>query len=491
MSERSGWFAVDKVGLSKLLRRKGLAFILYELVQNAWDTDTPDVSVELTPVPGAPLVRLRVEDKDPTGFDDLTHAYTLFAESNKKGDPKKRGRFNLGEKLVLSACEGARISSTTGTVYFEREGTELIRRTTRERQTGSSFEARIRMTRSELTEILDASALLIPPIPTYINGIELPSREPIHTFEATLPTEISDEEGYLRRTSRKTSIRVYKTPADGSNRIYELGIPVVTTDLPWTVEVMQKVPLNSDRDNITPAYQRELTVLVLNEMHDKLDPEHAALPVVLEALESERITGPAVTTILTHQFGEKRTIFDPSDPESNSNAFAHGCNVIAGGTFNRAQWASIKRTNAAMPSGKLYPTPKTYNPEGAMARTIPESEWTTGMKQTATYIKELVRRVLEIEIRVIMENEITQPYSANYGSQRLTFNAPRLGFEWFDLGKNSVEINDLLIHELGHEFEGNHLSGKYHQALTRIGSKIVELAITDPAFFRYHGVGAG
>jgi 3-(3-hydroxy-phenyl)propionate hydroxylase len=33
-------------------------------------------------------------------LSDLTHAFTLFAESAKKGDAEKRGRFNLGEKLV-------------------------------------------------------------------------------------------------------------------------------------------------------------------------------------------------------------------------------------------------------------------------------------------------------------------------------------------------------------------------------------------------------
>jgi hypothetical protein len=31
------WFEVDRQGLARLLERKGKEFVLYELVQNAWD----------------------------------------------------------------------------------------------------------------------------------------------------------------------------------------------------------------------------------------------------------------------------------------------------------------------------------------------------------------------------------------------------------------------------------------------------------------------
>ena len=39
-SIRMQWFDVDKAGLAKLLARKGKEFVLFELVQNAWDEDT-------------------------------------------------------------------------------------------------------------------------------------------------------------------------------------------------------------------------------------------------------------------------------------------------------------------------------------------------------------------------------------------------------------------------------------------------------------------
>src|SRR5215467_5436909 len=167
----NGWFEVDADGLAKLVRRKGMSFVLYELLQNAYDTEATKVTVELKPIKGKALARLVVEDNDPTGFAKLDHGFTLFAESLKKSDPSKRGRFNLGEKLVIAACERATLQSTTGTIYFERKGKELKRRESREKlKAGSRFEAEIRMTRDELQEVLVSARRLLPAIETWING---------------------------------------------------------------------------------------------------------------------------------------------------------------------------------------------------------------------------------------------------------------------------------------------------------------------------------
>src|SRR3990172_1784245 len=94
------WFEVDRAGLAKLVERRGKAFLLYELISNCWDTGATEVVVTLGEIGRA--VELTIVDNDVNGFADLTHAYTLFAESSRKSDPSKRGRFNLGEKLVLA-----------------------------------------------------------------------------------------------------------------------------------------------------------------------------------------------------------------------------------------------------------------------------------------------------------------------------------------------------------------------------------------------------
>lgn len=488
-----GWFEVDTDGLAKLVRRKGMAFILHELLQNAWDTDATKVEVELVAVAGRPLARLVVSDNDPTGFVRLEHGFTLFAESLKKGDPNKRGRFNLGEKLVIASCEKARLQSTSGTLYFERSKGELKRRETREKlPQGSRFEAEIRMTRQELEEVLAAAQRLLPPIPTWINGELLPEVKVLESLEVTLPTEIADEEGVLRRSTRKATVRVVPQ-ADGVSYVYEMGIPVVEIDLPWSVDVEQKIPLNQERDNITPAYRKLLVASCLNQMHQALTQEQAALPLIQEALGHEHLSDAAVSSVVTSQYGVDRVIFDPSDKEASNKATAKGYAVIHGGAYTKDQWDNIKRAGAALPAGRVFPTKPCYDPDGDPAMVIPESDWTDGMRAVASYCTRLAARLLDVQLEVVMEGVRKQSYDANYGKisgsttmSRLTFNVPRLGRKWFDLKSNFHAINDLMIHEFAHQFASNHLSSDYHDALSRLGASLLEVGLQEPEFFAQH-----
>jgi hypothetical protein len=295
-------------------------------------------------------------------------------------------------------------------------------------------------------------------------------------------TEIEDSEGYLRRTARKTEVRVLR-PVGGVSYIYEMGIPVVETDFPWSIDVGQKIPLNADRDNVTPAYRKALGVLVVNEMHQDLSREQANSPIVQEALESPDVIPEAVQTVLTQQYGVKRTVYDPSDPEANSNAVANGYVVIHGGAYNGSQWDTIRRAQAAAPAGQLFPTPKPYDPEGKPARHIPEDEWTPGMRAVADFCKMAAKHVMDANITVVMENEFTQPYGANYGHRRLTFNVPKLRKSWFDLANNFTGVVKLVIHEFGHHYAMNHLDEDYHDALSKLGAKLTQLALQNPKLF--------
>ena len=96
----NNWFDVDKAGLAKLMAGRPKAFIVFELLQNAWDQNITEVDVTIESVPGTRNAQIAVIDDAPDGFADLRDAYTLFAESRKKANAEQRGRFNLGEKLV-------------------------------------------------------------------------------------------------------------------------------------------------------------------------------------------------------------------------------------------------------------------------------------------------------------------------------------------------------------------------------------------------------
>lgn len=478
------WFDVDKEGLAKVTRRRGLAFIGTELVSNCLDTGATCVEVVLEPIPNTPKVRIRVTDDDPDGFKDLTHAYTLFAESEKKADASKRGRFNLGEKLVLAVCEEARIVSTKGTVVFDSKG----RSENGEKQAhGTTFTGIVRMTRDELNELRETMKLIIPPAhcTVTLDGEKLATRTPLQTFEATLPTEIADEEGYLKRTHRKTTVRVFAPAVHGVSRLYELGIPVVDIDLPWDVDIAQKVPLNSDRDNVTPVTHKAICVAVVNAMHKFLKPDEATLVGVQEALSDKRIETEAVQTILTHQHGDKRVVLDPRDPEANARAFQQGFTVIRGSAYSKDQWEQIRRAQAAPAATALFPTKQIYSddPNADVAKTIPEEEWTPGMKNIAEYATELAWRTIHKAVSVRFETRFGAIDAANYNPMgALCFNISRLGYAWFDQGPSET-VDRLLIHEFAHQY-GKHLTDEFDDGMAKIGAKMKSIALEEPEFFR-------
>ena len=291
------WFAVDKQGLADLVSSKGKVFILHELLQNAWDCPAvKQVDVDMVPVEGKPMINLTVTDDDPDGFKDLTHAYTLFAPSEKKSAPERRGRFNLGEKLVLSLCTSATISSTTGTVSFDKEGrhTSKIRR-----ESGTLFQATVRMDREEFAGVLSAIKMVMPPdrVETLINGTELDRHETVDLFQAELPTVVADDgTGVLRDATRCCIVRLWEPKEGEVPHLYEMGIPVVELGggEPWHIDVGQKVPLSMERDGVTPLYLRRLRAEVLNRRASSLSPDQAKASWVTSTLGSSWVDNKAI-----------------------------------------------------------------------------------------------------------------------------------------------------------------------------------------------------
>lgn len=481
------WFTVDKQGLAKLLEKRGKAFALFELIQNCWDTNAKHVRVTVWPIPTKPYAEVFVEDDDPDGFSDLAHAFTLFAESTKKSNPSKRGRFNLGEKLVLALCVEAQISSTTGTVTFDERGrTEHRQRRT---ESGSIFKGTMRMTREEFREAEQALLTLLPPdgVETQFNGVLLKPREVVKSFEETLPTERADEEGILRPTRRKTTVTLHEVRPGETAMLYEMGIPIVELSggEKWHVNVQQKIPLNVDRDNVTPRYLRELRTYVLNHTFDLLKgKDEATAAWVRDASADNRAVPQAVEKVIAERFGEKRVIYDPSDPEGTKLAISKGYTVIPAGALSKGEWANVKSSGAALPAGKVTPSPKPYSETGAPLKLIPIEDWTKPMERLALFAETLGRYLLGVTVVVQIANEPLWPHVATFGrSGVLTFNAGRLGKKWFEKEPTSTAVLSLLVHEFGHFSSLDHLSSEYHDALCDLGAKLALAALQRPELF--------
>ena len=472
-------YDVSKQGLAKIARRRGLAFIISELWQNCVDTNAKNVEITLTKLPGRPAAEIIVTDDDPEGFKDLSHSYTLFATSEKIHDPEKRGRFNFGEKLVIAVCDSAEISSTTGTIIFDEDGR---RRSHRKREKGSQFKGTIRMNQAEYQECCDAIWRLIPPegVRTTYNGQEIPHRRPLRALEATLPTVVADAEGILRPTKRKTVVRVYEVKPGEVASLYEMGIPVVETGDTYHVEIGQKVPLNSDRDNVTPAYLEAVRVLVLNEMYSVLTKEQSTEAWVRDAASNHNCKDEAITKILDLRFGEKRVAYDPSDQEANNLALSKGYAVVAGGALSAGEWANSKRAKATPPAGEVCPS----RPRKLVdAEYLQEKELTPGMMRLRQLVMDASIPVLGILVGVLFTKNRGLSTAATWSDGTLTFHVGSLGQKWFD--QIEAKNIDLIIHEFAHHFAGTHYDDRYYKALSKVGARFTMFAVEQPEFFTW------
>ena len=470
------WFEVDRKGLSQLMADRSRSFVLAELIQNAWDQDVTSVVVEIEKL-GRGLAIVRVEDDDPNGWSDLTHAYTLYAPSAKKADPTLRGRFNLGEKLVLSMCREARIVTVSGGVSFDGKGRHTLRS---RRESGSLFEATLPLTDADIREFeAFFNTLISPPgIETTLKVqdriVTLDSRAPISTLEVTLPTVIADQEGNMKRSRRITAVELYEPTADEVPHIYELGMPVVATEGDrWHVNVQQKVPLTSDRDNVTPAYLAELRVAVLNASAHLLDPEDLSEPWVAAASSDDRCTDGVTERVLTARFGEKRVSYDPSNPEANRRASANGFTVISGGALTRGQWANAKSASAISAAGHSFPTSYdaySSDPSAPKAQTVDPEDWTEDQRATVEFCKRLHLLLLGCSTEVVLV-KTSNNFSAAYSRRNLDFNVNVLGRKWFEPDNREAQV-ELLLHEFAHYFEADHLSEKFADAVGKLGAKL-------------------
>jgi len=449
-------------------------------VQNALDENVSAVRITLDLHPGKPLADLVVEDDSPEGFRNLNHAYTLFAESTKQKNPEKRGRFNLGEKLVLSMCQNACIATTTGTVIFEANGKRHA--SYRKRERGSVFTATIRMTRVEYEETCQfLKTLLVPEaITVSLNGEVLPPRPPRNMFEASLETEIGDEEGILKRRIRRTRVELFEPLPGEVPTLYELGLPVVATGDRWHINIGQKVPLNLDRDNVPPRFLQSVRTLVLNHVHAELTEEDANTTWVQQATSDPDCSQDAITSFLDLRFGKNRAAHDPSDPEANKAVQAAGGTIVTSRMLNRQQWQKAREAGAIQPAGQILPTAKPYSsdPSAPPAEVVSPEQWTPAMRKVVDYAIFLAKELMDIAIAVTIVRT-SNNFVACYGGRRLDFNLGRLGNRWFERCPME-EVDQLLLHEFGHEFSSDHLSHDYHQALCRLGAKLKQVAMEKP-----------
>lgn len=489
--KNDNWFSAHKDGLrqiaERLVERRGFGIIGGELYQNVMDTTAKNCQIHLEMIEGRPAAHLHVQDDGP-GYKDLTHAWTVFAPSEKKDDPSKAGRFNVGCKMALAFCRNATIYTTSGTVEFGGEGRKEFPR--RKRIIGTEVFAVIDCTRERYDQFIEYMNKLIvrPGLKLSVNGVDIPNKTPIHRFEIALQTEVGEQ---LKKSIRKTFVEIYEVADGETAMLHELGIPIVETGDKWSYNVLQKVPLNVDRDNVTPAYLRDLRTAVFNEMHSRIEEEDTNATWVQEASSDADCKPDALETFLNKKYGEKRVSFDPTNPDANAEALVGGYTIIPARGLSEGQRKNAKEAGLLYSSSVAFPRAGkgAYSDTGKPVEVIPQEKWTVGMKIVYDYSRSLSWKLLDepLEVRFVnCKSFVGKRWAACFGNGagcQLDFNIWVLGKEYFSKGITD-SLNALLIHEFAHNFSPNHADDDFHDACCKLGAKMTELALKNPKFFK-------
>lgn len=499
------WFRVDKEGLRQLVAGRSKGFVIAELVANAWDepgVTKVDVRVERLEE-GGRTWRLTVTDDSPDGFKDLRDTYTLYKPSSKKTNAILRGRFNLGEKLVLALCQAAEVISTTGGVRFSESGRSTLRK---KRESGSQFLGILQMTLEEVAQMEDLFAKLIPPkgITTTFalddkRGCGWRERtrlveEPLQTIQAYLPTVLADEAGVLRDTWRHGDVEIRRLPESRSKAwVYELGIPVVELDdEPYDLNVLQKVPLTKERDATTSGFLSALRAAVLNARVETLTTEQASAKWVTVGAEHWAADAKTVVKTLDKRFGEKRVSADPSDQEATMKAASAGYTVVHGGSMSSTLWQRARDAGAIQAAGQVFPTRHTIEGPGGIPSIDPD-DWTEDQRIFAAWTRNLCEKLVGRQVGVRLFADARLDFEAYWKTDRgvlgsmspspcFNWNLTGPGLEAFEFWKagNPIAAIGTIVHECAHEKESNHLSESYHDELCRLAGFLAWHATQEP-----------
>jgi hypothetical protein len=485
-------FEVDIKGLRQLQEGKPKWFIIRELLQNAMDEDIKVCTINFYHERGK--AHISVEDDSPIGFRDLADAYTLFKDTYKRSDVKKRGRFNFGEKQVLCMCDYAMITSTTGGLEFDliKGEKKTLRRKT---EAGSKVWVQVRMTREEYEECKRYAYEILRPLNITIRIVEHSNlrmeeedgvitntgyRHPHKVFTATLPTEVKVDD-QMKTVRRETDVHIHKV-TNGDMRvaayIYEMGIPVCEIDCDYSIDVQQKVPLSSDRDKVDGKYLKDIFALVLNNTIDEISEENVSQTWIREALDSDKVEADTIQDVKDKRFGEKALIFNPNDPVANDEAISQGYRLIYGSEMSSNEWDKMKSHAGLVSSSKMFGS--------SSATDAVEIEWQPQHDRIAALVKGIAEHCLHINPSISFFKSRQATILAQYGGGQIAFNCSKIPKEWFtpdEQGYVRERMLDLIVHELAHS-RGHHTEHSYHECITMMAARLVRKALSNVNFFR-------
>ena len=438
-------FAISDVGMRELHANREPSHLVKELIQNCFD-ETPDVTVCRVIIKpqqhnGCDAVLVRVEDDGP-GFANIADAWTLMGHTVKRKDPTKRGRFNMGEKELVSVAIEASIKTVGHTVEFPEGGSRVVKKN--RRRSGTIVEALMPWTTEQAHELVERLGKFRPTdCRLVINGSEVETREPVAVRRAPLNTVIYRPDG-VGSTRRITEIHMLDA-ADEECWLYEMGIPIQPITSPWDVDIQQKVPMPPNRDTVSEAYLTDVYAEVLNEVHEIMEREQFGEQWVKQAVQDPRVSPAAIASTVRGRYGDRVLLTSP-DANANMMASQEGYELVNPRSLSEVERVRFREDACLQTTHQVFGQerprvtahpPQPGSAQAAFARWVRDMAALCGLRPQVRFYDEPGSNVL-----ASCEMDSANPF--------MTFNAGRLGDEFFAAPYGRIEQLDLVIHELGH-----------------------------------------
>jgi len=468
-------FEVSTAGMRKLQAGRPAAHLAKELISNALDERSVNKIVVSIRKIDTRNALFEVED-DGEGFADITHAWTLYAPTVKQRDATVRGRFNLGEKEILSVARRGFIHTTSGRVEFDGDARKFSAKNKRERGTVVSLE--MPWTKEQCAEVEEFFKEIDPVGKVLtVNGVVHPESVPVFELETVLPSPIEDDEGNITLQHRKACVRLYK-PRGKAPVIAEMGIPVQETDCPWTIDVSIKVPLSPQRDAIKDTYLQDLYAEVLNTVADDLTEDQVSDTWVKVATKDSRAKPETVKVVADKRYGKKAAIINPFDPAANERARQAGYYLVRGQTLDAVErehfqaYAGIQSTSAMF---------------GTTPATPDAVETTKEMQRFASFVEQLsgLLTAHRSEVGFYSLKGAIEAAQNFWDGAAIRFNVANLPKDFFD--KIDADRLSIVAHEMAHT-QGRGADGEPHgvgfmKQFQRIAGEMTMLALSNPELF--------
>ena len=328
------WFEVADAGWRRLSAARPLGRLLLEALQNAFDVGATRVAVSLEPD------ELVVEDDGDVGIADERLVYTIFL-SDKSDDPTRRGRMGRGLKELIAGMDRARVETVGTTILFGDEGRQS---SGNDRDKGTKLTLKRAFGTEELARARRMLRLCIPPKGTSLRVDGRLVRRPrsILALGSVHLETVVLAEGVERAAMGSTTLSVY-TPRRGEEpHLFEMGLPVETWNLPWHVDVGQRVPLGEGRDSVPNRFKLAVKAALLEAMlHNYLDKNDLRADWVHEVLASWPLPPPLLDAYVSRVFPRGSVLGGTS--RANDRARQLGAHIVDAASISHGAYVALNR----------------------------------------------------------------------------------------------------------------------------------------------------